>query len=192
MQRTTFSWIKPFVDYGPLVAFFVAYLVDGLFVATAALMIVTAVAVPLAVILERRIPVTPIVTAVIVLIFGGLTLWFDDERFIKMKPTIVQTLFAAVLFGGLFFRRPLLKPLLQSAWQLTERGWSLLTLRFALFFTAMAALNEVVWRTASTDFWVNFKVFGILVLTFLFTALQVPLITKYQLPDGRKDSSTGG
>jgi intracellular septation protein len=182
MQTTTVpAWVRPAADYGPLAAFFIAYLLGGLYVATAALMFATVIAVALALIYERRVPVAPVVTAVIVMVFGGLTLWLQDERFIKMKPTIVQALFAAILFGGLLIGRPLLKPLLQAAWTLTDEGWRTLTLRFALFFAAMAALNEVVWRSVSTDVWVNFKIFGILLLTILFTVAQVPLITRHQL-----------
>ncbi len=171
------------MDYGPLVAFFVTYLAKDLFAATIALMATTVIAVALALIVERRIPVMPVVTAAIVMVFGGFTLWLQDERFIKMKPTFVQAIFAIVLFGGLLFQRPLLKPLLQSAWKLDDRGWHVLTLRFALFFAGMAVLNELVWRNTSTDIWVNFKIFGILVLTVIFTILQLPVLTRHQLPD---------
>lgn len=179
-------WLKPVVDYTPLAAFFIAYLIKGLFVATGALMAATVIVVILSLAIERRLPIMPLVTAGIVMVFGGLTLWFNDERFIKMKPTIVQALFSIALFGGLVFRKPLLKSMLGSAWQLTDRGWFLLTFRFAIFFAAMAVLNEVVWRSVSTDIWVNFKIFGILLLTFVFTAFQVPLITRYQIPDTAK------
>ncbi len=185
------GWLKPFVDYSPLVAFFIAYLAGGLYAATAALMAVTVIAVALSLVLERRLPIMPLVTAAVVMVFGGLTLWFKDDRFIKMKPTIVQALFSAALFGGLLFRRPLLKPLLQSAWRLSDRGWYLITWRFALFFAAMAVLNEIVWRNFSTEIWVNFKIFGILALTFVFTAFQVPLITRHQLPEPA-ESPEGG
>lgn len=183
MSERAPGWLKPFVDYSPLVAFFAAYLAAGLFAATAALMAVTVVAVGLSLAIERRLPIMPVVTAAVVMVFGGLTLWLNDERFIKMKPTIVQALFSLVLFGGLLFGRPLLKPLLKSAWRLTDRGWYVITLRFALFFAAMAILNEIVWRSFSTDVWVNFKIFGILALTFVFTAFQVPVITRHQIPE---------
>lgn len=166
-------WLRPLVDYGPLAAFFAVYWLADLLAATVAIMAATAVALALAFIFERRVPPMPLVTAAIVGVFGGLTLWLNDETFIKMKPTIVQLIFAAVLLGGLAFRKPLLKPLLGNAWPLDEAGWHKLTLRFALFFIAMAALNEAVWRTQSTDFWVTFKVFGILGLTFVFVASQV-------------------
>jgi intracellular septation protein len=185
------GWLKPFVDYSPLAAFFIAYLAGGLYAATATLMAVTVVAVGLSLALERRVPLMPVVTAAIVMVFGGLTLWFKDDRFIKMKPTVVQALFSAALFGGLLFRRPLLKPLLQSAWRLSDRGWYLITWRFALFFAAMAVLNEIVWRNFSTDVWVNFKIFGILALTFVFTAFQVPLITRHQLPEAAEPADSG-
>lgn len=179
------KWLKPVVDYTPLAAFFIAYFTSSrdLFVATGALMVATVIAVALSLAVERRLPIMPLVTAAIVMVFGGLTLWLNDERFIKMKPTIVQAIFSVVLFGGLLMKKPLLKSLLGSAWQLTDRGWYILTFRFAVFFAAMAVLNEVVWRSVSTDLWVNFKIFGILALTFVFTAFQVPLITRYQIPE---------
>lgn len=180
------KWLKPVVDYTPLAAFFIAYLMRDLYVATAALMVATVIAVALSLAVERRVPIMPVVTAAIVMVFGGLTLWLNDERFIKMKPTIVQAIFSVVLFGGLLWRKPLLKPLLGSAWQLTDRGWYILTFRFAVFFAGMAVLNEIVWRSVSTDMWVNFKIFGILALTFVFTAFQVPLITRYQIPEAPK------
>ena len=167
------AWLRPLVDYGPLAAFFIVYWLRDLTAATAAIMIATAIALGLSLAVERRIPPMPLVTAAIVGVFGGLTLWLQDETFIKMKPTIVQLIFAAVLFGGLVFRRPLLKPLLGAAWPLDEAGWHKLSLRFGCFFLAMAGLNEIVWRTQSTDFWVNFKVFGILALTFVFVISQV-------------------
>jgi intracellular septation protein len=186
MSTSAPRWLKPVVDYTPLAAFFIAYLIKGLFFATGALMVATVIVVILSLAINRRVPVMPLVTAGIVMLFGGLTLWFNDERFIKMKPTIVQALFSVALFGGLMFRKPLLKSVLGSAWQLTDRGWFLLTFRFAVFFAAMAVLNEVVWRSVSTDLWVDFKIFGILLLTFVFTAFQVPLITRYQIPDTTK------
>lgn len=190
MSKPAPPWLKPAVDYGPLVAFFAAYWLGDLFIATAAIMIATTIAIILSLAVERRMPVMPVVTAAIVLVFGGLTLWLNDERFIKMKPTLVQALFAVILFGGLLIRKPLLKPLMQSAWQLTDEGWTTLTMRFAIFFAVMAVLNEIVWRTMSTDIWVNFKIFGILLLTFVFTAFQVPLITRCQIvpPDQEKQS----
>ena len=166
-------WVRPAVDYGPLAVFFAVYWLSDLMTATLAIMIATAAALALSYLSERRLPPMPLVTAVVVVVFGGLTLWLEDETFFKMKPTIVQILFAAVLFAGLLFKRPLLKPLLGSAWPLDEAGWNKLSSRFAWFFVAMAGLNEAVWRTQSTDFWVTFKVFGIMGLTFIFVVSQV-------------------
>jgi len=175
------SWLRPLVDYGPLAAFFLVYWLRDLTAATVAIMAATAVALALALVVERRVPMMPLVTAAVVGIFGGLTLWLQDETFIKMKPTIVQLIFAAVLFGGLLLKRPLLKPLLGSAWPLDDDGWHKLSFRFAVFFLAMAAVNEAVWRTQSTDFWVTFKVFGIMALTFVFVASQVYFMRAHML-----------
>jgi intracellular septation protein len=170
-------WLKPAVDYGPLAVFFASYLAMGLMAATAALIAVSLVALLLAWLLERRVPLVPLITAAIVAVFGGLTLWLQDETFIKMKPTIVQAVFALVLLGGLAFGRPLLKPLLGAVMPpMSERAWRQFTLRYALFFLAMAGLNELVWRTQSTDFWVTFKVFGLSGLTILFILAQIPFV----------------
>jgi intracellular septation protein len=188
MTRTPPRWLKPMVDYGPLAVFFLAYFKAGLLIATGALIAATAVALVLALWVERRVPWMPLTTAVVVGIFGGLTLWSGDETFIKMKPTIVQALFAAVLLGGLAFGRPLLKPLLGTAWPMDEAGWRQLSLRFALFFVVMAALNEAVWRTQSTDVWVTFKVFGLVGLTLLFSIAQVPLMTRHRLAEEAEES----
>ena len=170
-------WLRPAVDYGPLAAFFVTYVALGLMAATAVLIAASLVALLAAWLLERRVPLVPLVTAGIVAVFGGLTLWLQDETFIKMKPTIVQALFALVLLGGLAIRRPILKPLLGRMMPpMSDAAWRQFTLRYALFFVAMAALNEVVWRTQSTDFWVTFKVFGLSGLTFLFILSQIPFV----------------
>lgn len=179
------KWLTPTVDYGPLVVFFATYfLTSDLLTATAVLMGATAVALVLSLAVRRKLPLMPLVTAAIVGVFGGLTLWLADETFIKMKPTIIQAIFAVVLLGGLALGRPLLKPLLGAALPpMSEAGWRQLTLRYGLFFAAMAVLNEVVWRTQSTDFWVTFKVFGIIGLTLAFGVAQVPLITRHKLPE---------
>lgn len=175
------KWLTPVVDYGPLAVFFISYFIWGLLPATAALMAATGVALVLSLIVRRKVPLLPLITAGIVGVFGGLTLWLADETFIKMKPTIIQLLFAVVLFGGLAFGRPLLKPLLGAALPpMADRGWRQLTFRYALFFLAMAALNEAVWRTQSTDFWVTFKVFGIVGLTLVFGVAQLPLINRHK------------
>jgi intracellular septation protein len=182
-------WLKPTVDYGPLLVFLGFYFSAGLLAATAALIAVTTLAVVLALWIERRVPWMPVVTAIVVGVFGGLTLWSGDETFIKIKPTIVQLLFSTVLFGGLFLGRPMLKPLLGTAWPMDDLGWRRLSLRFAVFFLVMAALNEAVWRTQSTDVWVLFKVFGLFGLTMAFSLAQLPLMTRHRLPEADSEPS---
>jgi intracellular septation protein len=181
MKNTQHSWVKHLVDWGPLLAFFITFKVGGLMQATAVLIVVTTVLTGFGYFLTRKIQPMPIVTLVIVGVFGGLTIWLQDETFIKMKPTIILGLFAAVLIGGLAIGRPPLKFLMGSALELDDAGWRKLTLRFALFFVVTAALNEFIWRTQSTDLWVNFKVFGILALNVLFMLTQIPLIKRHQL-----------
>jgi intracellular septation protein len=171
------GWLKPAIDYGPLAVFFAAYVSLGLMAATAALVVASLIALLLAWVMERRVPLVPLITAIIVVVFGGLTRWLQDETFIKMKPTIVQALFALILLGGLAFGRSLLKPLLgQMLPPMSDAAWRQFTLRYALFFVVMAGLNELVWRTQSTDFWVTFKVFGLSGLTFLFILSQIPFV----------------
>jgi intracellular septation protein len=171
------GWLKPAIDYGPLAVFFAAYVSLGLMAATAALVVASLIALLLAWVMERRVPLVPLITAIIVVVFGGLTLWLQDETFIKMKPTSVQALFALILLGGLAFGRSLLKPLLgQMMPPMSDAAWRQFTLRYALFFVVMAGLNELVWRTQSTDFWVTFKVFGLSGLTFLFILSQIPFV----------------
>lgn len=182
-------WLKPTVDYGPLLVFLAFYFATDLFVATGALIAVTALSFGLALWIERRVPWLPLVTAVVVAVFGGLTLWSGDETFIKMKPTIAQLVFASVLLGSLAIGRPVLKPLLGAAWPMDEAGWRRLSLRFAWFFLAMAALNEAVWRTQTTDVWVLFKVFGLLGLTLLFSLSQVPLMTRHRISEAPAEPS---
>lgn len=183
------AWLRPVADYGPLVLFFAAYMLSGLMAATAAIVVASLVALALTWAYERRVPIMPLVTAAVVTVFGGLTLWLQDETFIKMKPTIVQAIFAAVLLGGLAVDRPLLKPLLGKMMPpMTDAGWRGLTFRYGLFFIAMAVLNEVVWRTQSTDFWVTFKVFGIMALTIVFIMIQMPFMNHHMLePDAGSD-----
>jgi intracellular septation protein len=179
MKRPAPRWLAPLTDYGPLAVFFAAYMLADLMVATAALMAATVVALGLSYGIARRVPVMAVVTAVIVGIFGGLTLLLQDETFIKMKPTIVQGLVAAILIGGLLAGRALLKPLLGAVLPpMADAAWRQLTLRYALFFVAMAGLNEVVWRTQSTDVWVSFKVFGIVILTIIFALSQIPFLSR--------------
>lgn len=177
------SFLKPAVDYGPLAVFLVSYKLGGMFVATAALMAATVVVLALSLAVTRKLPLVPVVTAVIVGVFGGLTLWLQDDTFIKMKPTILYGLFAAVVGGGLATGRTLLKPLVGEALALDDIGWRRLSLRFVLFFLAMAAANEVARRVLTTDMWVLWKVGGSLFLTFAFMVSQVPLIKRHKLSE---------
>ncbi len=172
--------LKFAVEIGPLVVFFVVNGRAGIMPATAAFMAATAVAVPTSWWLERKLPVMPLVSGVFVLGFGGLTLLLDDETFIKLKPTIVNLLFAAILLGGQAMNLRLLPKLLGSVLQMAERGWRILTLRWAVFFVVLAVLNEIVWRTQTTEVWIQFKLFGIMPLTIAFSLAQLPLIARYQ------------
>ena len=181
MPRPAPRWLAPLTDYGPLAVFFAAYMLADLMTATAALMVATLAALGLSFGIARRVPVMAVVTAVIVGIFGGLTLVLHDETFIKMKPTIVQLIFAAILLAGLALGRMPLKVVMGKALELDDIGWRSLSLRYALFFVAMAALNEAVWRTQSESFWVSFKVFGLAGLTVVFTLCQMPLINRHQV-----------
>jgi intracellular septation protein len=172
-------FLKLALDLGPLLLFFFANSRFDIFVATATFMVAVLIAMVVSYVLTRHLPIMAIVTAIIVLIFGGLTLFLHNDTFIKVKPTIIYALFGGVLLGGLVFNKPFLGTVLDSMFQLTEEGWRKLTLRWALFFFALAVLNEIVWRSTSTNVWVDFKVFGVMPLTFLFGALQVPLLRKY-------------
>lgn len=175
------GWLRSVVEYGPIAIFFVAFNMTDLFIATASIMVATALALALSYAVERRIPMMPLITAVVVGIFGGLTLWLNDETFIKMKPTIIQVILGSVLIGGLLANRLFLRSLMGSAWQMTDKGWRILTLRFSFFFYFSAILNEVIWRTQSTDFWVNFKVFGLMGLTIAFIVTQLPLLKRFSM-----------
>jgi intracellular septation protein len=171
--------LKLALDLGPLALFFFANSRYGIFVATATFMIAVLAALAVSYILTRHFPIMTVVTAIIVVVFGGLTLFLHDATFIKVKPTIIYALFGAVLIGGLMFNKPLLGVVFDSMFNLTEEGWRKLTLRWAVFFLVLAVLNEIVWRNTSTNVWVDFKVFGVMPLTFLFGALQMPLLKKY-------------
>ena len=177
------SLYKLLIDIGPLAVFFIFYTRSGLQDSILPFMVATVIAVLFSYILEKKIPIMPTVGAGIVLLFGGLTIYFDNDVFFKMKPTIINVLFAVILYGGILINKPLLKYLLGAALKLEEAGWKILTQRWIGFFIALAVLNEIVWRTQSTDVWVNFKVFGILPITFIFTMTQFPLIKKYQIED---------
>jgi intracellular septation protein len=196
--------LKLALDIGPLLLFFIANSKPalflpvvgpmlpaavaagervGIFVATAVFMTTVVLALAVSYALTRHLPIMPLITAAIVLVFGSLTLVLHDELFIKVKPTIIYLLFGGVLVGGLAFGKPLLGAVFDSVFHLSEEGWRKLTLRWAVFFFALAVLNEIVWRTQTTDFWVSFKVFGVLPLTFLFAALQFPLMSKHAVPE---------
>jgi len=167
---------KLLIDIGPLAIFFIFYTRSGLQASILPFMIATVIAVLFSYILEKKIPIMPTVGATIVLIFGGLTIYFDNEVFFKMKPTIINFIFAGILYGGLILKKPLLKYLLGAALKLNDDGWKILTQRWVGFFVALAILNEIIWRTQSTDIWVNFKVFGILPITFLFMMVWLHII----------------
>ncbi len=163
--------------------FFLAFRYAGLLAATASLIVFTLASLSIIYVLEKRIAIMPLVSGIAVTIFGGLTLWLQDEHFIKMKPTIVNMIFAAILLGGAYFGKPMLKYLLSEAFKLTEQGWMLLSIRWGLFFVFLALLNECIWRLFPTDFWVNFKVFGMFTLTMIFTFCQLPLLKKHWVED---------
>ena len=174
---------KLIIDIGPLAVFFIFYTRTDLQSAILPFMIATIIAVLFSYTMEKKIPIMPTVGAVIVLVFGGLTIYFNNEVFFKMKPTIINILFASILYGGIVLKKPFLKLLLGAAIKLQDKGWSILTKRWIGFFIALAILNEIIWRTQSTDLWVNFKVFGILPITFIFTLTQFSIIKKFQIKD---------
>ena len=177
------SIYKLLIDIGPLAVFFIFYTRGDLKTAILPFMIATIIAVLFSYILEKKIPIMPTVGAAIILIFGGLTIYFDNETFFKMKPTIINLLFAGILYGGIILNKSLLRYLLGAALKLQDEGWDILTKRWIGFFIALAILNEIIWRTQTTDIWVNFKVFGILPITFIFTLTQFSTIKKYQVED---------
>ena len=197
MDETRPSRLNPLVklalELGPLVLFFFTNAYsdrfgvkpdDRIFVATSLFMVATAIALTVHYGLVRRLPIMPLVSAVVVGVFGGLTIWLHDDTFIKLKPTIVNGLFGAVLLAGLASGRSLLAVVLDSMFDLTDEGWRKLTFRWAIFFFVLAALNEAVWRTQTTDMWVNFKVFGIMPLTLIFALAQTPLLLRHEVkPD---------
>ena len=169
------------VDFAPLLLFFVAYRLFDLYAATATVMAAAVGAAALGYWFDRKLHPVPLATAVIILIFGGLTLYLNNDTFIKMKPTMVYGLFAVVLLGGLFFNRPFVKYVLGTAVILKEGSWRVLTWRFGIFFLAMALINELMWRNFSNDIWVTFHTFGGIGLTLLFSLSQVPFLLKHQI-----------
>ncbi len=173
--------VKMLIDLAPLVVFFVVYLAAGIYWATGVLMVASVISMIVSKLWLGHISATLLMTTVLVVGFGGLTLWLNDARFIKMKPTMINLLFAVVLAGGLMMGRNLLQLLLGEAFRLTELGWRLLTYRWIGFFIALAALNEIVWRNFSEGAWASFKVFGILPITIVFAMLQFGLIQRHSL-----------
>lgn len=195
--------LKLALELGPLAVFFlfnargeqIAEAVPALqslgqpiFLATAAFMVAIAISLSTSLWLTKRLPIMPLITGVVVLVFGGLTLWLHDDLFIKLKPTIINCLFGSTLLGGLLFGKSLLGYVFDSAFKLTDEGWRVLTLRWGVFFFVLAIINEVVWRNFSTDFWVNFKVFGVMPLTLIFTMTQLPLIQRHTIAEEPEDA----
>ena len=179
--------LKLLIEAGPLLAFFLVNAKWGIFTGTAVYMVTAAIAMAASWLLIRRIAIMPIIALVFVLAFGGLTIWLHDDTFIKIKVTLINALFGALLLGGLAFGRTWLKLIMGEAIDMDEDGWRKLTLRWGLFFFALAGLNEAVWRTVSTDAWVNFKVFGLLPLTFVFAIAQTPLMQRHMRAKPEED-----
>ncbi len=184
--------VKTLIEFGPLGAFFIAFYAAGIYWATGVIMVASVIALVASWRhLGRLLPV-PVVTAVLVVVFGGLTFLLDDPRFIKVKPTIINLLFAGVLVFGLITGRPLLKLLFGEAFKLTEEGWRKLTLRWVVFFVTLAVLNEIVWRNFSEAAWVNFKVFGILGISLVFGVAQIGLIRRHEAKTGEAKTRVTG
>ena len=178
--------IKVVADFGPLLIFFILYFnnENNLKVAIPPFIVATLISLIVIYFLEKRIPMVPLIGGVIITLFGGLTLYFDNKIFFYMKPTIVNLLFAGILYFGKYFtRKPLLKIFFKTAMKLQDEGWKKLNDRWIVFFIVVAILNEIVWRTQSEPFWVNFKVWGLLPISFLFAASQISLINKYKLKE---------
>jgi intracellular septation protein len=178
--------LKFALEMGPLLVFFLVNSRAGIFAGTGAFMAATVIALGASYILMRTIPVMPLVTAFFVLVFGGLTIWLADDLFIKLKPTIINSLFAVILLFGVLTGRLFIKLVLESAFNLTDRGWRVITWAWIGFFVFLAAINEIVWRNFSTDFWVSFKVFGVMPLTIAFSFAMIPIILKHQVPEAVK------
>lgn len=179
--------LKLALELGPLVVFFFANQRLGIIAATGVFMGVGLVALVVSYVLTRRLPLMPLVTAVMLLIFGGLTLYYQDPVFIKVKPTVVNVLFGIALLASLAMGRPLLPVILDSMLPLDAEGWRKLTLRWGLFFLVLAAINEVVWRTQTESFWIAFKAWGIMPLTLVFALSQTPLILRHEVKDAAKE-----
>ncbi len=180
--------VKLAMDFAPLAVFFIAFKLGDVMAATIALMVATTISVAVTYAVERKIALAPLISGGLVLVMGLLTVALNDEEFIKIKPTLVNLLFASILLGGVFiYKRGLLKHILDVAFSLTDEGWQLLSKRWGYFFVFLAGLNEFIWRSFSTDFWVNFKVFGMFTLTILFAISQFRLVERYS--DQSRESS---
>ena len=188
-KRVPHPLFKLATELGPLLIFFAANAKFNLFVATGSFMVAIVAAVIVSYVVMRHVPLMALVTAVIVLVFGGLTLVLHDETFIKIKPTIIYALFAVTLYVGLMLGRSFIAILFDQVFNLTPEGWRFLTIRWARFFLFMAVLNEVIWRTQSTDFWVAFKAFGVIPLTAVFAMTQMPLVKRYQIAEATAEAS---
>jgi len=176
------SLIKFFLDLGPLIIFYLIYKKYGISYAILPLIVATIISVFIVYRIDKKIPTIPILGAVIVTIFGGLTLFFDNKVFFYMKPTIVNLIFAVILlYGEIILKKPLLKNLFEGSIKMTDEGWNILNRRWLYFFIFLALLNEIIWRTQSEEFWVQFKVFGLIPITVIFTIMQVSLIQKYRV-----------
>ncbi len=188
-KRDVYPLLKLALEVGPLAVFFLMNGRFGIFYATAAFMVATVISLVTSRIFLKRIPVLALVTGVFVMVFGALTIYLQDDTFIKIKPTVVNTLFAVILASGLYFRRPLLKFALGEILQMRDEGWRLLTLRWIGFFLFLAILNEAIWRNFSTDTWVSFKTFGMMPLTFAFMMSQITLIMRHQISEVSSETS---
>ena len=178
------SFVKFVTDFGPLVVFFFFYYNGdkNLKIAIPPFIIATLISLLVVWIIEKKIPMVPLVSGILITLFGGLTIYFDNAIFLYIKPTIINVLFGlTLLFGKFFTDEPILKKIMGKSLPLTSKGWDLLNKRWVYFFFGIAILNECIWRTQSEEFWVNFKVWGLLPITFIFTAFQVPLINKYKI-----------
>ena len=197
-KRELAPLLKIALELGPLVTFFIAntrgdYLIDNfeafagfgepIFLATAAFMVAFFISLTVTYALVRKLPIMPMVSGVVVLIFGGLTLYLQDDLFIKLKPTIVNVMFGSVLLVGLMFQKPLLEYVFADAFKLHHEGWVKLSFRWGIFFFFLALLNEITWRNFSTDFWVAFKVWGVFPITMVFTMFQLPLLKRYGIEE---------
>ena len=178
------SFVKFVTDFGPLVVFFFFYYNSdkNLKIAIPPFIIATLISLFVVWLIEKKIPMVPLISGILITLFGGLTIYFDNAIFLYIKPTIINVLFGlTLLFGKFFTDEPILKKIIGKSLSLTSEGWNLLNKRWMYFFFGVAILNECVWRTQSEEFWVNFKVWGLLPITFVFTAFQVPLISKYKI-----------